>query len=228
MKKIIILLLLAVGAYALYQYEPSIFVDPNLALVVDENDTNKETPALDSEEALRDRTPEKYACVGEYCDGSMESDEAHEKFTVLQIPLVKNGGDIGCDAGIFYAPHAVVKTQTPLDESYKLLFDIKEKPEIEGDGFRNPVAMYVKLHYDRVALEDGTARVYLKGSLMGPGHCSFPELRAQITETALWFESVREVKVYLNNKLYDWCEQDMSDGEGTCPEEPDYWTESRD
>ena len=168
-----------------------------------------------------ERVPSRYVCVGEYCDGSGIGDDVER--TVLQIPLIQDGGDIGCGAEVFFAPHFTDKTATPLDETYQLLFDLKPMPEIPSDGFRNAVGMYTQLHYESVNLVDGMAKVFLTGNLYGSGHCSFPEIREQIIQAALQFETVTSVEVYLNDEIYDWCEQDMSDGEGSCPEVPDYW-----
>jgi hypothetical protein len=171
--------------------------------------------------AAKNRVPSKYACVGEFCDGS---GIGGNDFSVVKIPLIKNGGDIGCDAGLFFAPHIVPKTTAVLDATYKLLFDLKQEPEIKADGFRNTVAGYSELFYDRVILLDnGTAKVYLTGSMSGPGHCAEPEMSAQIAQAALQFPSVKKLEVYLNEKIFDWCTMDVSDGEGPCPEKPQLW-----
>ena len=188
------------------------------------NEIDLESELETEEENIR--VPSRFACVGEYCDGSMDSDNPEEIYTVLAIPLIKDGGTIGCGADIFFAPYTVPKTVTPLDATYELLFDIKPTPEIEADGFRNVVGVYDRLFYDRVSLEDGVASVYLTGNLYGPGHCSIPELRAQISQAALHFDTVDSVEVYVNNEVYDWCEQDLSDGEGPCPENPQLWIDS--
>lgn len=182
-----------------------------------------EVPAQVTEQS--ERTPSQFACVGEYCDGHMSGDDYQERLTTINVPLVRygNGGTVGCGAGIFFAPHAVPKTTAVLDATYRLLFDIKQLPEIESDGFRNTVAAYTQLWYDRTTLDAGTARVYLTGTMYGPGHCAEPELREQITAAALQYDTVRRVEVYLNNKLFDWCVMDMSDGEGPCPEIPQWW-----
>ncbi len=189
------------------------------------NTTPTADKQIDSKPApVTDRVPGRFACVGEYCDGSMDGDDHLQKYTVLQIPLITDGGNLGCGAKLFFAPHTVPKTTAVLDETYKLLFDIKPVPEIPADGFRNVVGVYTKLHYDSVALIDGTAKVFLTGNMYGPGHCAEPEFRAQIEQAALQFPSVQKLEVYLNNALFDWCSLDVSDGEGPCPEKPQYWT----
>lgn len=169
------------------------------------------------------RIPSRYACVGEYCDGSMYDDNHKEIFTVLQIPLIKDGGNIGCGADIFYAPHAIPKTEQVLDNTYRMLFDIKHSPEISADGFRNTVAAFDRTFYDRVTLQNGIAKVYLTGNIMSPGTCADPEFKAQIEAVAFQFESVKEIQVYLNDQRFDWCTLDVSGGEGFCKAGPRYW-----
>ncbi len=181
------------------------------------------TKNTNTQNTQSDRVPSRFACVGEYCDGSMESDNYLEKYTVLQIPLITDGGNLGCGAKIFFAPHAVPKTTAVLDATYKLLFDIKQEPEISADGFRNVVGAYTQLFYDSVTLNNGVAKLYLSGTMYGPGHCAEPELRAQIEQAALQFSTVQKLEVYLNGKIFDWCTMDMSDGEGPCPEKPQLW-----
>lgn len=177
---------------------------------------------------IKERVPSRFACVGEYCDGSMSGDDYLEKYTVLKIPLIKEVGNIGCGVGIFFAPHTTDKTDAILDATYKLLFDIKQWPEIKEDGFRNTVAAFSKTYYDHVVLEkDGTARVYLLGQMNSPGTCADPEFKAQIEQVAFQFNTVKKIEVYLNNKLFDWCVLDLSDGEGFCKDGPRYWITSK-
>ncbi len=177
---------------------------------------------------IKERIPSKFACVGEYCDGSMSGDDYLEKYTVLKIPLIKEGGNIGCGVGMFFAPHTTNKTDAILDATYKLLFDIKQWPEIKEDGFRNTVAAFSKTYYSHVILDkNGTARVYLIGQINSPDTCADPEFRAQIEQAALQFNTVKKIEVYLNNQIFDWCDLDMSDGEGSCKDGPQYWITSK-
>lgn len=228
MKNIIIILgaIIILGTLYVFISRPTLAPTIEDSSLVIEGGDNVDTIQEESTDEQNIRIPSKFACVGEYCDGSMSDDDHENIFTVLQIPLVIDGGTIGCGADLFFAPHAIPKTVTPLDATYKLLFDLKAQPEIPEDGFRNIVAVYDRLFYDKVTLSNGNARVYLKGNLYGPGHCSLPELRAQISQAALQFESVESVEVYLNGTIYDWCEQDLSDGEGSCPEVPQLWVDS--
>lgn len=170
-----------------------------------------------------DRVPSRYACVGEYCDGSMYGDDYKEVFSILKIPFVADGGNIGCGVKIFYGYDTATKTPAIMDATYKRLFDIKQWPEIKEDGFRNTVAAFTKTYFDKVTLSDGLARVYLTGYMMSPGTCADPEFKAQIEAAAFQFENVKKLEVYLNGKIFDWCTLDMSDGEGYCAQGPQYW-----
>jgi hypothetical protein len=172
-----------------------------------------------------ERLPKRFACVGEYCDGSMS---AESNFTVVKVPLVTDGGNIGCGAKIFFAAHTVPKTTAVVDATYKLLFDIKPVPEIAADGFRNVVGNYTRLWYDHVNVSNGIAKLYLTGSMYGPGHCAEPELRAQINQAVFQFDAINKIEVYLNGKLFDWCSMsDAGPSESGCDKNQKYWVDSK-
>lgn len=224
---ILILFILGMGAWLLVQKNTntsqSVISQPTRT--VESLETSQPLPLKSETEidTIKTRTPSKYVCVGEYCDGSGESDDYLKKNTVLQIPLTTDGGNLGCGAKLFFAPHAIPKTTTVLDATYRLLFDLKSNSEIPTDGFRNAVGAYTQLFYDSVILHNGVAKLYLSGTMYGPGHCAEPELRAQIDQAALQFPTVQKLEVYLNGKIFDWCTMDLSDGEGPCPEKPQLW-----
>lgn len=55
------------------------------------------------------------------------------------------------------------------------------------------------LKFDHVTIANGTANIYLTGSLSGlSGVCDDPRAAAQIEETALQFDTVQRVQIYLN------------------------------
>lgn len=173
------------------------------------------------------RIPSRYACVGEYCDGSMYGDNYKDIFTILKIPFVVEGGNIGCGVRIFYGYDTATKTSAVLDATYKRLFDIKEWPEIKEDGFRNTVAVFDRVFFDKVILEEGIAKVYFMGDIVSPGVCADPEFRAQIEAAAFQFNNIKKLEVYLNSEIFDWCTLDVSGGEGRCAEGPQYWITSK-
>lgn len=162
-------------------------------------------------------------CIGEYCDGSMESDDTSH-LTVLNIPLINtaSGGDVGCGVSVFFAPHAIPKTKGVLQATYKKLFSLAAESEVPSDMIMNYIASETQLSFEKATLSNGTARVYLRGQFLS-SHCAIPAFRAQMEQAALQFDTVDTVEFYLNNELYNWCEKDESDGEGPCPENPQYW-----
>jgi hypothetical protein len=193
-----------------------------------ENITEEQKETVDysaENDHTAERLPKRFACVGEYCDGSMSGES---NFTVVKVPLVTDGGTIGCGAKIFFAPHTVPKTVAVVDATYKLLFDIKPLPEIAADGFRNVVGNYTQLWYDHVIVSSGVAKLYLTGTMYGPGHCAEPELREQIDQAAFQFDTINKIEVYINNKLFDWCSMSDADpSESGCDKNPKYWIDSK-
>lgn len=215
---LIILILLLIGSvgYNLAKKKPT----------VSNNDSNS-APSNEETILQKDRIPTKYVCVGEFCDGSGDSNSAANR-TVVQIPLIKDGGKIGCGVGIFFAPHTVPKTTAVLDATYKLLFDLKPNPEISSDGFRNTVGEYNALQYESVSITNGTAKLLLSGDMTGPGHCAEPELREQINQAAFHFDSLKKIEVYLNGKLFNWCwMSDADPSEDHCDTNPRYWIDTK-
>lgn len=176
-------------------------------------------------DSIENNTPQdkEPICIGEYCDGSMESDDTSH-LTVLDIPLINtsSGGSIGCGVSLFFAPHAIPKTKGVLNATYEKLFSLAAESDVPADMIMNYVALENQLSFDKVSLSKGTARVYLSGQIL-VSHCGIPAFRAQMEQAALQFDTVDTVEFYLNNKIYNWCEKDDSDGEGPCPENPQYW-----
>ncbi len=159
-------------------------------------------------------------CIGEGCDGSMSGIDDH---TTVRIPLITQGGTIGCGSKIIFAPHTVAKTTATIDATYRTLFELQENSDIPEDNIRNVVAGYTQLFYDSVTLQNGVAKLYLTGTMYGPGHCAEPDMKAQIEQSALQFDTVNKLEVHINDEIFNWCSLDMSDGEGPCPEQPKLW-----
>lgn len=176
----------------------------------------------ESEDITGFRKPLREICVGEYCDGSMSGED---DFTVVNIPLIGSDGDIGCGSSVFLAPHVVEpKTSAVLDATYQALFQLKAESEIEADNINNIVAQEDRLFYQGVSLQDGTAELRLEGLIYKIAHCAVPEFRAQIEQSALQFDSVDTLEVYLNGERWDWCEySDADPQESGCDTEAKYW-----
>lgn len=233
MKKNILIIILGLvvigfGVYYLLGNNPKLSLENNdpsatTTLVAEESQAEGDAEIVVPNIPEGDREPSRYACVGEYCDGSMSGDNYLEEYTVLKIPFIRDGGQIGCGVDIFYGYDHIAKTSAVLKATYERLFDIKEFPEIVEDGFRNTVGAFRKTFFDKVTLSNGLAKVYLYGSIVSPGTCADPEFKAQIEAAAFQFSNVESLEVYLNGKIFDWCTLDMSDGEGACGQGSKLW-----
>ena len=95
--------------------------------------------------------------------------------------------------------------------------------EIRGDEN----GKFYGLSYDGVILDNGVARIFLNGTYRPSGTLSGFYLRYHVSDTALQFNTVEIVEVYVNEELFDWCIDDVSDGEGDCPEIPRYWIDTK-
>lgn len=66
----------------------------------------------------------------------------------------------------------------------------------------NFISKQTKLKFEKATLENGLAKIYLTGEVVYGGVCDDPRLEIQIKETAKQFETVKDVEIYLNGKLY--------------------------
>lgn len=218
-KGIITLIILVVGIFFIFQALPQ----DNLVSVI-EQEQEVENDVIETEEPVEitERTPDREICVGEYCDGSMSGED---DFTVVQVPLITSGGDVGCGDDIFFAPHVVEpKTKAVLDATYRTLFDLKAQSEIEADDIRNIVGSETELMYDDVTLNSGVATLQLSGRTRNVVHCAVPAFRAQIEQAAFQFDTVETLEVYINDERWDWCDySDADPEEDGCDTTPKYW-----
>lgn len=101
----------------------------------------------------------------------------------------------GCDS-VVMVEHSIKETPAVLNGSLEALF----REDIQTDFLPgNFIASQDKLKFKEARIENGTAKVYLEGE-MGPiaGDCDNDRVKIQIEETALQFNSVKSVEVYLN------------------------------
>ncbi len=216
MKKILGILIFIIGAYLL--------MTVLLPLPREVNEASPQEGEVFEEEretfTLRENNRE--ICVGEYCDGHMSGET---NLTTLYLPLLSSGGDVGCGSRIILAPHVVTpKTTAVLDASYRTLFELKPEPEIIEDDIRNVVGWQSELHYHRVVLAGGVAKLYLTGRANNLAHCALPDFQAQIETTAFQFATVGTLEVYLNNRPWDWCPyRDASPEDNGCDHQPQLW-----
>ena len=107
------------------------------------------------------------------------------------------GAERGCDKVVLIEHVLPAQTQTPLNASLAQLFAYEESTV---GGWQNFIASQRDtLAFDRATIEDGVAQIYLTGEL-GPlgGVCDNPRAAIQIEETALAYDTVDSVELYLN------------------------------
>ena len=125
------------------------------------------------------------------------------KFSQVKIALLDTTGNgkgksRGCDA-VNMVTRAVPETTAPLTAALAALF--AEPAGTAGSSTYNFIANTKStLKFDRVTITNGTANIYLTGSLSGlAGVCDDPRAQIQLEETALQFATVKNVQLYLNN-----------------------------
>ncbi|MFA6354634.1 MAG: hypothetical protein WCX12_03055 [Candidatus Paceibacterota bacterium] len=126
------------------------------------------------------------------------------KIAVLDPEEKTNGKSVGCDH-LVLIDRNIPKTDQILNATLKNLFALDDE---KVDGWFNIVARVNEtLKFDRAAIENGAAKIYLTGSFPTGylyGVCDDPRLQIQIEETAFQFSSVKSVETYLNGKIIDW------------------------
>jgi hypothetical protein len=122
------------------------------------------------------------------------------KIALLNTTGTGTGKARGCD-NITMVTRTVSATSAPLTAAMQALF--AEPAGTEPSQAYNFIARTSStLKFDHATIANGTAKVYVTGSLSGlAGVCDDPRAQIQIEETALQFPTVQKVEIYLNNKL---------------------------
>lgn len=112
-----------------------------------------------------------------------------------------DGEQRGCDR-VVLVERNVPQTRAPLTAALQELFSLDQA---SVDGWQNFIAETNEtLAFERAAVQQGTASIYLSGELSGLGGvCDDPRARIQIEETALQFSTVDSVAIYLNGQRTD-------------------------
>jgi len=118
------------------------------------------------------------------------------KIALLDTEGDNGGKERGCDT-VAMVTRQIASTPAPLTAAMRELFALDESTV---GGFYNFIAnTNDTLAFDRATVENGTAKIYLTGSLSGlAGVCDNPRAAIQIEETALQFRTVSQVELYLN------------------------------
>ena len=119
------------------------------------------------------------------------------QLAMLDTEQISNGPARGCDKVVMVA-HSIPSTTAPLTAAMNALFTIATTT-VSG-WFNYIPRTSATLSFDHATVVNGTANIYLTGSLSGlAGICDDPRTEIQIEETAKQFATVSNVQLYLNN-----------------------------
>lgn len=123
------------------------------------------------------------------------------EIALLDIDRSTTGPERGCDR-VVMVERSITPTEAPLTAALELLFSLESE---DVEGHHNFIASTNDtLSFERAAVEDGVAHIYLRGELSGlAGVCDNPRAAIQIEETALQFDTVSSVQLYLNDEATD-------------------------
>jgi hypothetical protein len=131
---------------------------------------------------------------------SVTTETMQIKIALLDTTGSGTGKSRGCDTVVMVSRTAS-KSSGVLDAALKALFAepvTTQQPDTEYNFIARTNST---LKYDHATIENGTANIYLTGSLSDlAGVCDDPRAAIQIEETALQFPTVKKVQLYLNDK----------------------------
>ncbi len=109
----------------------------------------------------------------------------------------KKGLKIGCDDSLVRVPRKIKPTVAPLKAAIEELLATPHEYSKELGNYWRGKNLKLKM----VSITDGVATIHITGE--GPfvaGVCDEPRITEQIENTAMQFDSVNKVKVFVNDK----------------------------
>ena len=117
---------------------------------------------------------------------------------LLDTAHISNGISRGCDK-VVMVNEQIPSTTAPLTAALNTLFSFSTT-SVSG-WFNFIPRTSTTLQFSHATVANGTAHIYLTGSLSGlAGICDDPRTEIQIEETAKQFPSVQQVQLYLNDQ----------------------------
>jgi hypothetical protein len=111
----------------------------------------------------------------------------------------KSGPKIGCNDSVLPVQVQISPTKGVLKAALTALLGLKDQYYGQS-GLYNSLYQS-SLQLKSVGIVSGKATIYLTGTLTQGGECDSPRVKAQLEYTALQFSTVKQVVIYLNNKL---------------------------
>lgn len=152
-----------------------------------------------------------------YPPTSNDGQTAEPQASIVKVGVIaiddagKNGEKIGCNDSLVFVDRSAPGGGQPLNEALKTLFSYETNIVVDLNNndkeYYTALPSMAGLKFDRAAIDQGIAKIYLTGSMAGLGGvCDSPRVPAQIEGTAKQFPSVTSVETYLNNTKVDWQE----------------------
>jgi LysM repeat protein len=120
----------------------------------------------------------------------------------VQVYLIALGdGTIGCGDGVVPVRRNIEPTRAPLTTAIQELLSIKQR--MYGQSGLYDALYQSNLRIDSIDLNQGVASIRLSGELRLNGDCDQARVKAQLQQTALQFEAVYKVEIFINGTPID-------------------------
>ena len=180
---VVVALLLIGGAAVFYKNKPVVQISSDLpapvvvttSTQVADTNTNPATPANPAASTMK------------------------VKIALLFDPAKDGDGERmqGCDI-VALEERIVPASSMPLTAALKELFAKREPWPSTESANGSFISSQKNLFFDRAAIVNGVANVYLIGSYQMVGVCDHPRIEVQVRNTAMQFSTVKSVKIFLN------------------------------
>ncbi len=184
-----------VGTYYLLRVKERIYNTSNLD--VSENISKKSWELTDIIKSVPENTFSK---------------EEEMTVKIPRVELVDDGG-----FSLNYDEYLVPVRESKIEATLEKLFEIRSTIENEREGIWNG------FKFGSISMEEDTAIIELTGTWFPVGGMSAFYFKEEVESAAKQFDAVNNVRVVIGGKIFDWCVNDKSDGEGGCPEKKQLW-----
>jgi len=111
----------------------------------------------------------------------------------------RNGILLPCNDSAVPVTVMVPAGEPPLQGALRSLFEL-DRAALQGSSLMHPL-FHSQLSLVSVEIEEGRAEIQLAGQLRAaPWPCNRERIRAQLEQTALQFEEIRQVELYVNGR----------------------------
>jgi len=123
-------------------------------------------------------------------------------FLIARADAGRTGKPVACGDSVVPVTVMLPAGEPPLRGALRVLLELR-RDNLGGPELINPL-VHSRLQVVSARIEDGRAEVHLRGELRpAPWPCNPPRIRAQLVETALQFDHVREAVFVVNDRPLD-------------------------